>query len=162
MGAWVENKNVSLTFHYREAPMEMHTGLHLEAAAIIEALGYIVCPAHYAIEAKPPVQWNKGKLKHTNRGVISTTRSGPLNTHHPSGEAALKILCDRFGNDWATHVRAIYAGDDTSDEDAMRALQGTGRSFRVAASADIRTYADYRLACTKGVTMLLDWIEQTL
>lgn len=79
-----------------------------------------------------------------------------------TGEAALKILRDRFGSDWPIHTRAIFAGDDTSDEDAMRALQGRGRTFRVSASPSVRTFADYRLASTDGVTMLLDWIEQTL
>lgn len=48
-----------------------------------------------AIEAKPPVQWNKG-------------------------EAALHILRQEFGNDWADKVKVIFAGDDTTDEDAMK------------------------------------------
>lgn len=48
-----------------------------------------------AIEAKPPVQWNKG-------------------------EAALHILRREFGDDWPDKVKVIFAGDDTTDEDAMR------------------------------------------
>lgn len=48
-----------------------------------------------AIEAKPAVQWNKG-------------------------EAALHILRQEFGNDWTEKVKVIFAGDDTTDEDAMK------------------------------------------
>lgn len=48
-----------------------------------------------AIEAKPAVQWNKG-------------------------EAALHILRQEFGNDWSEKVKVIFAGDDTTDEDAMK------------------------------------------
>lgn len=48
-----------------------------------------------AIEAKPAVLWNKG-------------------------EAALHILRQEYGNDWANKVKVIFAGDDTTDEDAMK------------------------------------------
>lgn len=36
------------------------------------------------------------------------------------GEAALYILREEFGNNWAEKVKVIFAGDDTTDEDAMR------------------------------------------
>lgn len=140
-GAWVENKVASLTFHYREAPPEMHAALRLEARGIVETLGFVACEAHYAIEAKPPVQWNKG-------------------------DAALRILAQRFGRDWsraADGVRVIFAGDDRSDEDAMRALRGHGaRTFRVSERAEVQTWADYRLDRQEMVTVLLEWIEGRL
>ena len=30
------------------------------------------------------------------------------------------MLCQKFGDDWHTKVKAFFAGDDTTDEDAMR------------------------------------------
>lgn len=141
-GAWVENKVASLTFHYREAPLELHAALRSEACAIVEALGFVACGAHYAIEAKPPVQWNKG-------------------------DAALRILAERFGDNWSDdggrRVKVIFAGDDRSDEDAMRALRGRGaRTFRISDRSDVETCADFRLDSQEMVTVLLEWIEGAL
>lgn len=59
-GAWLENKTHSLTFHFRSVPEEKQEELRLKAKAIVESHGYKANPAHCAIEAKPPVQWNKG------------------------------------------------------------------------------------------------------
>lgn len=36
------------------------------------------------------------------------------------GEAALYILREEFGENWAEKVKVIFAGDDTTDEDAMK------------------------------------------
>ncbi|KAG4080618.1 hypothetical protein HA402_006219 [Bradysia odoriphaga] len=132
-GGWVENKLASLSYHYRGVPEELHQELSADARKIIQSFGYVDSQAHLAIEAKPPVLWNKG-------------------------EAALLILKDKFGSDWATHVKVVFAGDDTTDEDAMKALKGKGMTFRVSASAQIKTYADYRVPSTKTVSYLLQWI----
>lgn len=39
-----------------------------------------------------------------------------------SGEAALYILREEFGNDWPEKVKVVFAGDDTTDEDAMKVI----------------------------------------
>lgn len=62
---------------------------------IFSLIGFRVGRAHCAIEAKPPVQWNKGR-------------------------ASIYILRTAFGVDWSERIRIIYAGDDTTDEDAMQ------------------------------------------
>lgn len=67
----------------------------MRAAKIIQAHGYIPNQAHCAIEAKPAVEWNKG-------------------------QAALHILQREFGENWPNVVKVVFAGDDTTDEDAMR------------------------------------------
>lgn len=59
-GAWLENKKASLTFHYREVPEKDQAKIHAEAKEVILSLGFIANGAHCAIEAKPPVNWNKG------------------------------------------------------------------------------------------------------
>lgn len=71
------------------------TGYKLRAKAIIQSYGFIANEAHCAVEAKPPVEWNKG-------------------------QAALYILRREFGEDWPNKVKVIFAGDDTTDEDAMK------------------------------------------
>ena len=93
-GAWVENKGALLTFHFRETPSHLRSRLAEEAKRLIEEAGFKAGKAHCAIEAKPPVQWNKGR-------------------------ASIYILRTAFGVDWSERIRIIYAGDDTTDEDAM-------------------------------------------
>lgn len=79
-----------------------------------------------------------------------------------TGEAALLILREEFGEEWASKVKVFFAGDDTTDEDAMRALKGKGMSFRVSKNPEIETYADYRMPSTKSVSMLLQWLEENV
>lgn len=62
---------------------------------IIQSHGYIANPAHCAVEAKPATEWNKG-------------------------QAALHMLSREFGDNWPNTVKVIFAGDDTTDEDAMK------------------------------------------
>lgn len=59
-GAWVENKKQSLTFHYRDVPEIDQPTYKARAISIIESYGFVANSAHAAVEAKPPVIWNKG------------------------------------------------------------------------------------------------------
>lgn len=93
-GAWVENKGPLLTFHYRDTPTGVRHDLLEKARAIIESFGFNASDAQCAIEAKPPVAWNKGR-------------------------ASIYILRTAFGVDWSERIKIIYAGDDATDEDAM-------------------------------------------
>lgn len=65
-----------------------------QAKELIEKYGFKVGESHCAIEAKPPVHWNKGR-------------------------ASIYILRTAFGLDWTERIRIIYVGDDNTDEDAM-------------------------------------------
>lgn len=47
--------------HYRQAPLELHDEISSTASETIKEFGYIPHQAHMAIEAKPPVEWNKGE-----------------------------------------------------------------------------------------------------
>nr|XP_016925538.1 trehalose-phosphate phosphatase isoform X1 [Drosophila suzukii] len=131
--AWVEDKKVSLTYHYRDTPVELKDQQKKLATEICQKYGFRANQAHEAIEAKPPVNWNKG-------------------------EAALYILKQKFGDNWAQKVSVVFAGDDTTDEDAMRVLRGLGRSFRISPDAQIQTFADFRLPKQAVMTDLLKWI----
>lgn len=64
---------------------------------MIEMYGFKASYAHCAVEAKPPVEWNKG-------------------------EAALHILRSEFGDDWYKKATVMFMGDDTTDEDAMKVI----------------------------------------
>ncbi|XP_014221069.1 alpha,alpha-trehalose-phosphate synthase [UDP-forming] A isoform X1 [Trichogramma pretiosum] len=136
-GAWVENKGALLTFHYRETPMERRPQMVEQAKKLIEETGFKACAAHCALEAKPPVEWNKGR-------------------------ASIYILRTAFGLDWSERIRIIYAGDDNTDEDAMKALKGMAATFRVASSHIIRTSAERRLPSTDSVLTMLKWVERHL
>ena len=131
--AWVEDKLVSLTYHYRDTPLDVKESQKQEAIAIIESHGFRANQAHEAVEAKPPINWNKG-------------------------DAALLILREKFGKHWAEHTNVIFAGDDTTDEDVMKALQGIAKSFRISADPEIQTFADFRLPRQIVIKDLLQWI----
>lgn len=134
-GSWIENKSVSLTFHYRAMPENQHDLIRSEATEIIRRFGYQANQAHCAIEAKPPVQWNKGN-------------------------AAEYILSYNFGADWRSNVKVVFAGDDTTDEDVFKLLEGTGITFRVTKDPALKTKATYKIPSTESVTKLLQWIEK--
>ena len=65
------------------------------------------------------------------------------------GDAAIYILRSAFGVNWSQDIRIIFAGDDLTDEDAMKGLKGLAYSFRVVNSGLVHTLADHR--CRKRV-----------
>ncbi|XP_067623488.1 uncharacterized protein Tps1 isoform X2 [Eurosta solidaginis] len=134
-GAWVENKGALLTFHYRETPNELRPAMIEKARGLIIKYGFKATEANCALEARPPVQWNKGR-------------------------ASIYILRTSFGFDWSERIKIIYVGDDMTDEDAMEALKGMARTFRVTSSDIVRTAADHRLPSTDSVYTLLKWVER--
>ena len=133
-GAWVEGKRGSLTFHYREADRTQHESLAREARAHIQDAGFQARDAHCAVEARPPVGWDKG-------------------------HAVLHVLRTAYGPSWSETVRTIYVGDDETDEDAFRVLSGLGITFRVG-SADAPTRASHQLPNVARVQALLEWIAK--
>ena len=78
---------------------------------------------------------------------------------HFQGDAAIYILRSAFGVNWKENIRIIFAGDDLTDEDAMKALKGLAYSFRVVNSGLVQTVADHRLADTSAVATVLQWVE---
>ncbi|CAH1184203.1 unnamed protein product [Phyllotreta striolata] len=136
-GAWVENKGAMLTFHFRETPANLRPDLEKQAVALIKQAGFIADTSHLAIEARPPVEWNKGR-------------------------ASIYILRTAFGVDWSERIRIIYVGDDQTDEDAMLALKGMAATFRVTTSQITKTSAERRLPSTDAVLTMLKWVERHL
>lgn len=134
-GAWVENKGALLTWHYRETPTELRPAMIEKAGELIKKFGFNAHESHCALEAKPPVQWNKGR-------------------------ASIYILRTAFGVDWTERIKVIYAGDDNTDEDAMQALKGIALTFRVTQSHLLKTQAQHRLPSTDSVLTMLKWTER--
>lgn len=93
-GAWVENKGALLTFHYRDTPMDLRPAMVEKARDLMQSFGFKSSEALCALEAKPPVPWNKGR-------------------------ASIYILRTAFGVDWSERIKIIYAGDDGTDEEAL-------------------------------------------
>ncbi len=131
-GAWTEAKGPTLTFHVRAVPEKLRPEILDRARRIMAGAGYQPRDAHAALEARPPIGWDKGR-------------------------AVLHILRDRFGPSWSEKVRVIYVGDDETDEDAFRFLAGLSLTFRVG-SAETLTAATRRLPNVAAVRALLEWI----
>jgi trehalose 6-phosphate synthase/phosphatase len=131
-GVWVEHKGASLTVHFREADTSDHPAVIDRAHELIRKGGFQSRGAHCAVEARPPIGWDKG-------------------------HAVLHVLRTRYGPAWSENIRVIYLGDDETDEDAFRALHGLGTTFRVG-PADQPTSARRRLRDVNSVGRLLAWL----
>ena len=102
----VEDKELTVSFHYRGADDEQAARAALEAVAErARAAGLRARFGRKVLEILPPVEASKG--------------------------TAVRRLLERGGL-----RRALYAGDDTTDLDAFAALDGLELGVRVAVSSD--------------------------
>ena len=102
----VEDKGLTVSFHYREAENEQDALEYLgDVAERARAAGLVARFGRKVLEIRPPVQADKGT-------------------------AVAQLLAD------AGLRRALYAGDDTTDIDGFRALDGLELGIRVAVSSD--------------------------
>ena len=133
-GARVERKGVTVAYHVREVAGPEREGAVRAAEAVLRRQRLRVTLGKLAVEGRPPVDWHKGR-------------------------AVLHVLVNRHGVDWPSRVRALYIGDDLTDEDAFRSLRGIGRSIRVASAPPATvTAADFRLPDPEAVIQLLRWL----
>ena len=132
VGLAVEDKRLSLSYHYREAPDETSARAMLEGVAEqARASGLDARWGRKVLEIRPPVQADKG--------------------------TAVRALLDRSGA-----RRGLYAGDDTTDLDAFAGLAGAGldHAVRVAVSSEegpreLREAADLVVASPEELAGLL-------
>lgn len=129
-GTQLERKKFSIAVHYRNAAPE--------AARDVAALVDEVLADHgdlrkghgkKVIELQPDVAWDKGE--------------------------AVRWLISRLDLD-PERVRPVYVGDDVTDEDAFRALQGRGHGIVVHGGEERSTYADFGLSAPEDVRLFLD------
>lgn len=132
-GAWVEDKGLTLSVHYRQVKPEDHSRVErlvYEIAApfllkrqIRVTTGKMVC------EVRPPVHWTKGTVVAWLLARESALSKGQ------------KLL-------------PLYAGDDLTDEDAFKALQGRGITIAVGRASPL-TLARYRVGSPREISRLL-------
>jgi trehalose 6-phosphate phosphatase len=127
---WLEDKGLTVAFHWREAPDEEAARSELATiAAGAEESGLVARWGRKVLELRPPVEADKG--------------------------TAVRTLLEEHRLD-----RALYAGDDTTDLDAFGGLDGCEVSVRVAlASAEspsgLREAADLVLGSPAELLELL-------
>jgi trehalose 6-phosphate synthase/phosphatase len=130
-GAWVEDKGLTLSWHLRSVGDEARGRVERRGTAVLERLGLRAVLGKAVVEARPPLEWHKGL-------------------------AVLQLLRARYGDEWTGRVRAVYVGDDRTDEDAFRSLAGLGRSIKVGDGP--AAAATYRLPGPEAVTALVRWL----
>jgi len=131
-GVLIENKNMTLSVHYRLADSKVK-------GEIIQNVKRIIKPylkkkriklnaGKMVLEIKPAINWNKGKI------VI--------------------WLLGKFRRIFKENIFPIYIGDDITDNDAFRALKRKGLSVYVGGRSN-KFSADYFVKDTKEVVKFL-------
>jgi trehalose 6-phosphate synthase/phosphatase len=133
-GAWVERKAYTVAYHLRAVADDRIAAAARLAQTVVRRHRLTASAGHRVVEGQPPLDWHKGR-------------------------AVLHVLLHRHGADWPSRVRALYVGDDLTDEDAFRSLLGIGRSIRVGASDDSApSRADLHLPDPDAVLQFLRWL----
>jgi trehalose 6-phosphate phosphatase len=128
----VEDKGVSASLHYRNAPDQEAARRELEeVAARARKAGFVARFGRKVLEILPPVEANKGT-------------------------AIRRLLAER------RLERALYAGDDTTDLDAFRALESLELGVRVAVASPEgpRELAEAADIVVDGPPALLDLLRR--
>ena len=133
-GAFVEDKAISLSVHYRMTPDELEQEIQervLEATADAVAKGdVIVVQGKKVLDIRPAAARDKG--------------------------AALRFVMEALAKGTGDESRlAIYVGDDTTDEDAFREVNRTGGVSVLAGPAERATAAQYRVESPEDVAEFL-------
>jgi trehalose 6-phosphate synthase/phosphatase len=135
-GAWVEDKGLTATVHYRLTP---HRFVDQVSVAVREDLARLPAgtlalhPGKHVLEIRPEVPWNKGT-------------------------AARWILSRVLGPDALEQACVIYAGDDRTDEDVFDALPDPAVTIKVGAHV-LPTAARYHLRGADEVARFVDFVE---
>lgn len=92
-GAFVEDKGITASIHYRNVPPEVGELCKAFVKREGERLGLRITVGRGVVEARPPIRADKG--------------------------TAIRRLVEEYGPE-----KALFIGDDTTDLDAFRALEG--------------------------------------
>ena len=139
-GARLERKRFSLAVHYRQVPEGRVDALRETVEVVRAQVGELRCShGKKVLDLQPDIDWHKGR--------------------------ALAWMLDGLEEDEGqSGIVALYVGDDTTDEDAFRALrEPRERGVGVAVRDDDRpTAARYRVRDTDEVLALLRALEARL
>lgn len=129
-GALIENKGLTASVHYRQAAVESFPGIQEVVRMTVARYDpmFLATQGRKVMEIVPAINWNKG--------------------------AAVKWINDQLGGQ---PVLSIYAGDDSTDEHAFRALPD---AVTIKIGLLPETHARYRLPDPGALQELL--LELTL
>jgi trehalose 6-phosphate phosphatase len=133
-GVIFEDKGWTLSIHYRLAPREVIPRLRATVSEVADAHGLRVGDGKEVLEVRPSARVDKG--------------------------TAVLQLGARLGG-FAADASLIFVGDDTTDEDAFRAIRhkgGRAVTVRVHEDAGVATAAEYRVRDPGDVRELLEWL----
>jgi len=129
-GAWIEDKGLTLSVHFRLVDKKKITSLKKifrnTVAAYVLSKKIRVSSGKMVLEVRPGVEWDKGK-------------------------AVLELLGSKKG-------LTLYLGDDVTDMDVFRAIKGKGISIFVG-SPRSGIGADYSLKNPKEVELFLKKLQ---
>lgn len=132
-GAWVENKSLTSSVHYRTVPAshvpELNRLVGEITARYIDRGIVKLTRGKKVVEIRPNINWNKGK--------------------------AVKWMQKNIAKKRATN---IYIGDDVTDEDAFKALDESAVTVKVARDAKVKTEARYFVNNPTEVRYFLQWL----
>ncbi len=133
-GAWVQNKGLSASVHYRQTPPALVPRVReaVERAVAPHRGRFVLRGGKMVLEVRPAVDWHKGR--------------------------AVRWLWEKLAEGDRNPV-AIYLGDDATDEDAFKAIPD-GVTVMVGPSR--QTAARYRLDGPQDVTRFLVWLADVL
>lgn len=134
-GAWVEEKTLSISVHWRGVrPPDVerfHRVVHGVLAADVRRRRVRVTTGKRVIEIRPPVAWDKGR--------------------------AVAYLRKHLG---AASPAVWYLGDDTTDEDAFRVVNRWGGVSVVVSAVPRRSVARWRVSNSVEVREVLQRIAR--
>lgn len=134
-GCLVERKRFSIAIHYRQVTQDKVDTVKQAVDQVHSAhAGLSLTTGKKIFELQPDIDWDKGK--------------------------ALRWLIQKLELNMTRFV-AVYIGDNVTDEDAFRELQGDGVGIQVA-QKDQPTRASYRLENPNAVQRFLDRLADKL
>ena len=132
-GAFVEDKGLTLSVHYRQAPPDSAETIRqtVHGALANASHPFQLTAGNMVFDVRPRVAWNKG----TAANWIRTQLAQP-------------------------DVLVVYVGDDATDEDAFAALPD-GITIKVGGGPS-ETAAAYQVDSPEDVWRFLDWLAKSL
>jgi len=131
-GAWVEDKGLTVSVHWRQAPAERAEEIRRIVHGALENTShpFVLTTGDKVYDIRPRVYWHKGSAVHWIR--------------------------ERLGMQEAL---TLYVGDDATDEDAFAALPD-GITIKVGEATE--TAAVYHLRDPVDVERFLEWLANNL
>ena len=133
-GARLEDKRLTLSFHYRLAAPESEHALRERCVAEAARHGLVFFEGKKIFELRPPVRVDKGTAS-----VALAARLGAL----------------------SPQASVLFAGDDVTDEDASRALRMASAgavTVRVGVVPETGTDAEFSVPTLEEMRGLLEWL----